>query len=150
MSKLNRRALTGSALAILAVLFVAGIVLSNTLLRGARIDLTQHRLYTLSDGTKKVLGTIPEPINLYLFFSDHATQQMPLLRTYATRVREMVEEMAAKSGGKLKLTVVDPLPFSDEEDRATAFGLQAVPTGQAGENIFFGLAGTNSTDGHAV
>src|ERR1043166_9249872 len=115
-TKLNRRALTGSALAILAVLFVAAIVLSNSLLRGARIDLTQNKLYTLSSGTKKVLDEIPDQVNLYLFFSDHATQQMPLLRTYANRVREMIEEMAAKSHGKIKFTMIDPLPFSDEED----------------------------------
>src|SRR5438045_1664695 len=130
MTKTHRRALTGGALAILAVLFVAVIVLSNSLLRGARIDLTQNRLYTLSEGTKKVLNEVPDQINLYLFFSDHATQQMPLLRTYANRVRELVEEMAAKSHGKIKFTMIDPLPFSDEEDRATAYGLQAIPTGQ--------------------
>ena len=150
MTKTHRRALTGGALAILAVLFVAVIVLSNSLLRGARIDLTQNRLYTLSEGTKKVLNEVPDQINLYLYYSDHATQQMPLLRTYANRVRELVEEMAAKSHGKVKFTMIDPLPFSDEEDRATAYGLQAIPTGQSGENIFFGLAGTNSTDGQAI
>ena len=148
--KLNRRALTGSALAVLALLFLAVIVLSNTLLRGARLDFTQHGLYTLSEGTKKVLAAIPEPINLYLFFSDHATENMPALRTYANRVRELTEEMAAKSGGKIHLKVIDPLPFSEEEDRASGFGLQAVPVGQTGETLYFGLAGTNSTDGQAM
>ncbi len=148
--KFNRQTLTGSALVILAVLFVAIILVSNSLLRGARIDLTANHLYTLSPGTKNILSSIDEPIHLYLFFSDKGTQNIPQLRTYATRVREMLEEMAAHTGGKLKLDVIDPLPFSEEEDRASAFGLQAVPSGAGGENIFFGLAGTNSTNGKSI
>jgi ABC-type uncharacterized transport system involved in gliding motility auxiliary subunit len=147
---IQRRLLTGGTLALLAVLFIAIIVLSNTLLRGARIDLTENRLYTLSPGTRAVLAEIDEPINLYYFFSDRGTRDIPMIRTYATRVRELLEEMASKSGGKLRLSVIDPLPFSEEEDRATAFGLQAVPVGASGESIFFGLAGSNSTDGQMI
>lgn len=146
----TRRALTGGTLAVLAVLFVAVIALANNLLRGAQLDLTENRLYTLSEGTVKVLGDIDEPINLYYFFSDKGTAEIPQIRTYATRVRELLEEISRRSGGKVKLTVIDPLPFSEEEDRASGFGLQAVPTGPAGETIFFGLAGTNATDGQMV
>lgn len=144
----NRKALTGSALAILAVLLVAVLMLVNALFRGASIDLTQNRLYTLSDGTKNILKSIDEPINLYLFYSDKGTQNLPQLRTYYTRVREMLQEMAARSDGKLKLEVIDPLPFSEDEDRASSFGLQAVPIGA--DTIYFGLAGTNSTNGRAA
>ena len=146
----NRRLLTGSALAILAVLFVAVVLLSNALFRGARVDLTTNHLYTLSEGTKKILGEIDEPVHLYYFFSDKGTQNNQGLRTYATRVREMLDEMAARAGGKLKLDVIDPLPYSEDEDRATTLGLQAIPVGQGGENLFFGLAGTNSTSGKSV
>jgi ABC-type uncharacterized transport system involved in gliding motility auxiliary subunit len=151
MSTLNtRRALTGGTLAVLAVLFVAIIVIANNLLRGAQVDLTENRLYTLSEGTRQVLAEIEEPVNLYYFFSDKGTAEIPQIRTYATRVRELLEEIARRSGGKVKLSVIDPLPFSEEEDRAASFGLQAVPTGPAGETIFFGLAGTNATDGQMV
>jgi ABC-type uncharacterized transport system involved in gliding motility auxiliary subunit len=146
----TRRALTGGTLAVLAVLFVAVTVLANNLLRGAQVDLTENSIYTLSEGTEKVLGEIGEPINLYFFFSDKGTAEIPQVRTYATRVRELLEEIARKSGGKIKLSVIDPLPFSEEEDRASSFGLQAVPTGPGGETIFFGLAGTNATDGRMV
>lgn len=146
----HRKLLTGSALAVLAVLLVAVILVSNALFRGARLDLTQNHLYTLSSGTRKILASIDEPVHLYLYYSDKGTQNLPALRTYAQRVREMLEEMSARAGGKIRLDVVDPLPFSEDEDRATGFGLQAVPTGQAGENIYFGLAGTNSTNGKAV
>ena len=146
----NRKLLTGGALAVLAVLLVAVILVSNTLFRGARLDLTQSHLYTLSSGTRNILGSIDEPIHLYFFYSDKGTQNLPQLRTYAQRVREMLGEMAARAGGKIRLDVIDPLPFSEDEDRATGFGLQAVPTGQSGENIYLGLAGTNSTNGCAV
>ena len=62
-----------------------------------------------------------------------------------TRVREMLEEFAATApDGKLVLNVVDPLPFSEEEDRAEQFGLQAANVGPAGEAVYFGLAGSNS------
>ena len=63
---LNRKALSGTALVVLAVLFVAVMLLVNVAFRGARVDLTQNHLYTLSDGTKKILDSIDEPINLYL------------------------------------------------------------------------------------
>ncbi len=68
---------------------------------------------------------------------------------YATRVREFLEEIAARSGGKIHLHVIDPQPFSDEEDRAAEFGLQSLQAG-GGDALYFGLAGTNSTDGRAV
>ncbi len=151
----NRKLLTMGALAVLAVLLVAVILISNTLLRGARVDLTQNHLYTLSQGTKNILSAIEEPIHLTLFFSDKAAAESAqpeaaTLRNYAPRAREMLAEMAARAGGKLRLDVVDPLPFSEDEDRATGFGLQALPWGQGGANIFLGLAGTNSTNGKSV
>ena len=69
---------------------------------------------------------------------------------YATRVREFLEEIAARSGGKIHLHVIDPQPFSDDEDRAAEAGLQSLPAGTAGDSLYFGLAGTNSTDGRSV
>lgn len=146
---LNRKTLSGTALVVIAVLFVAVMLLVNVLFRGARVDLTQNHLYTLSDGTRNILGSIDEPINLYLFYSDKGTQSLPQLRAYATRVREMLQEMSARAGGKIKLEVIDPLPFSEDEDRATSFGLQSVPVSAAGDKVFLGLAGTNSTNGQA-
>ena len=135
----------------LAVLFLAVVMLSNLGLRGMRLDLTQNRLYTLSPGTKQVLAELKEPINLYFYFSrEAAAKQSPLLMPYANRVREFLEEIAARSGGKIRLQVIDPQPFSDDEDRAAEFGLQSLATTAGGEPLYFGLAGTNSTDGRSV
>lgn len=136
-----------TALLLLGLGFFAALVASNSLLRGMRIDLTENNLYTISPGTHRILEGIGEPINLYFFFSDSETSDLPDiqgLRTYATRVREMLEEFVAQSDGKLVLQVVDPLPFSEEEDRATQFGLMPLSLGGLSESVFFGLAGTNS------
>jgi ABC-type uncharacterized transport system involved in gliding motility auxiliary subunit len=135
----------------LAVLFLAVVMLSNVGLRGMRLDLTQNRLYTLSPGTQQVLKELKEPINLYFYFSrDAAAKQSPLTMPYAARVREFLEEIAARAGGKIHLQVIDPQPFSDEEDRAAEFGLQPLRAGGFGDALYFGLAGTNSTDGRSV
>src|SRR5580692_2342232 len=124
-------------------------MLSNLGLRGMRLDLTQNKLYTLSTGTRQVLRDLKEPVNLYFYFSrDAAAKQSPLVMPYATRVREFLEEIAARSGGKIHLQVIDPQPFSDDEDRAAEFGLQPLQAG-AGDALYFGLAGTNSTDGRS-
>lgn len=143
MSKGGRILYDRMGLLVLAVVFLVGVALV-TLLPAARMDLTQNRLYTLSEGTQKIVGTIPEPVNVYLFFSDKATADLPQLRTYAGRVREMLEEFASRSEGKLKLRVIDPLPFSEEEDRATAFGLRPINLGNDADPIYFGIAATNS------
>ncbi|GAP67277.1 hypothetical protein MBSD_n2595 [Mizugakiibacter sediminis] len=138
------------ALALLGVLFVALVLVGNQALRGARIDLTADHLYTLSPGTRSILAGIDEPVHLTLYFSDHATRDLPQLRSYEQRVREMLEEMAQRANGKLQLEVIDPLPFSEDEDRAAGAGLSAAPIGSGGAKVFFGLVGTNSTDGQAV
>jgi ABC-type uncharacterized transport system involved in gliding motility auxiliary subunit len=133
----------------LVVLFLGIVMLSNVILRGMRVDLTQNRLYTLSPGTRQVLADLKEPVNLYFYFSrEAAAKQTPLVMPYANRVREFLEELTARSGGKIHLRIVDPQPFSDDEDRAAEFGLQSLQAG-GGEALYFGLTGTNSTDGRS-
>jgi ABC-type uncharacterized transport system involved in gliding motility auxiliary subunit len=150
----NRWERTGfglGGLAALAVLFLGIVMLSNLGLRGMRLDLTQNRLYTLSPGTQQVLAELKEPVNLYFYFSrDAAAKQSPLILPYASRVREFLEEVAARSGGKILLRIIDPQPFSEDEDHAAEAGLQSLPVGAGGEAIYFGLAGTNSTDGRSA
>ena len=147
---LKRTAMTSTSLIILAVLFIAVVILANAFLKGARIDLTENNLYTLSNGTKNIVSDIDEPINLYYFFSDQASRDIPAIRTYAQRVREMLDELNLRANGKLRLQVIDPVPFSEEEDQASQFGLQAIPVGTSGNSLYFGLAGTNSVDGVEV
>ncbi len=146
----SRSTLGAGILVILAVVLVAAVVTSQQLLTGARLDLTENRLYTLSPGTRTLLGRIDEPINLYFFFSEDATRDFPALRTYAQRVRELLEEMSAASDGRLRLQLLDPTPFSEAEDRATALGLQGANIGPLGESVYFGLAGSNAVGEQAL
>ena len=139
-----------TALAALAVLFIGLTILITFVFRGARLDLTESNLYSIAPGTKNILKGLEEPVNLYFFFSQEASSQSPPTRAYAQRVRELLQEMAQRSGGKLRLNVIDPQPFSEDEDRAAEFGLQPSPYGPRGEPLYFGLAGTNSTDGREV
>ena len=145
MSATSKNKLGYVTLLLVVLAFVVAVVATNAFLRGIRVDLTENNLYTLGEGTQKVLDDIDEPVNLYFFFSNEATENLPTLRTYAARVREMLVEFAARAPeGKLVLNFVDPVPFSEEEDRAEQLGLQSAMVGQGGEAVYFGLAGTNS------
>ena len=134
------------ALPLLALLFVTVIMTSNSLFRSIRWDLTENQLYTMSQGTRNILGGLEEPINLYFFFSSDASRDIPAVRNYANRVSELLEEFSTNAEGKIHLRVIDPVPFSEEEEMAAEFGLTPVPIGTSGENIYFGLAGTNMVD----
>jgi ABC-type uncharacterized transport system involved in gliding motility auxiliary subunit len=144
----NRSTLGGSALLALALLLVGLTVLFDHALRGWRLDLTANHLYTTAPGTDRILKSLKEPINLYFFYSEKPATQMPDIATYGVRVREFLEEIVARSGGKVRLHAVDPQPFSEDEDRASELGVRGKPLDAAGNQLYFGLAGTNSTDGH--
>src|SRR5690606_8353512 len=92
MNSAGRRRIGYSTLALLVLVFIAAVMASNALLRGMRLDLTENQLYTLAPGTRSLLQNLDEPINLYLFFSDRDTRDVPFLRTYAARVGEMLDE----------------------------------------------------------
>jgi len=143
----QRRLLGRGALLALAVLFIGITMLSTWALRGWRLDLTENRLYSVAPGTQRILDSLAEPVNLHFFWSERAAGEYPALKNYGMRVSEFLQELAARSNGKLRLSIVDPQPFSAEEDRAAELGVEGVPIGAGGETFFFGLAGTNSTDG---
>lgn len=147
---IGKRTFGAGALLAIAVLFIGVTILITFLFRGARLDLTESKLYSISEGTERIVSALDEPVNLYFFFSQEASAQSPQLRAYAQRVRELLQEITERSKGKLRLSVIDPEPFSEEEDRAAEFGLSAVPINAQGESLYFGLAGTNSTDGREV
>ncbi|MFK7795522.1 MAG: GldG family protein, partial [Gammaproteobacteria bacterium] len=142
--KTMSKTISYSGLLILAILFVLVNMISGNLFKSSRVDLTEDKLYTLSSGTLNILKDIQEPVTLHYFFSDQASQEIPQLRTYANRVRELLQEYAQLSNGKITLHVIDPISYSEEEDQAAEFGLQGVPTGPGGNTIYFGLAGSNS------
>ena len=134
---------SGAGLLLIALAFLLFNAFSGLVFTHARLDLTEQKLYTISEGTKTILEGLDKPIELDFFYSDEATKGLVALRNYARRVEELLRAYERESGGKLKLHVVDPEPFSEEEDRAAELGLQAVPLNQGGDKVYFGLAATN-------
>lgn len=147
VEKLSRSQLIGFGIVLAIVLFLAGNMLAGNLFRSSRVDLTDNNLYSLSKGTRTLLAKLKEPIHLRLFLSKGLVQQAPQLAAYATRVQSMLEAYADLSGGKITLEVIDPKPYSDDEDRAVGLGINRIRLQGAPNEVFFGLAATNSTDG---
>ena len=144
MTRTGINSLTGLAFA--AVLYVAVNILFNVSSPQVRLDVTEDGLFTLSDGTLATLARIDEPVELHFFLSGRLVREVPLYATYGLRVRELLAEIAAASGGKVILREHDPKPFSRGEELAVSFGVQGVPVESGGELAYFGLAGRNSVD----
>ena len=135
---------------LLLITFVLFIMLANNIFKGFRFDLTENKLYTLGDGTLNIINKLDDQIILNYYFSDSLTQEDTYLRAYAKRIKELLEEYQLRSKGKIKLNIIDPLPFSDEEDDAMKYGLQGVPSKTKEENIFFGLVAANRYDSYKI
>lgn len=142
---MKARTSTAITLILCAALFLAVNVLASTMLGGERLDLTQDKLYTLSDGTKHILKNLKQPVTLRLYFSADAASQYPSIRAYADRVEDLLREYSALAGGKLSVRIINPEPFTPQEDEAVSYGLQGAPVNN-GDTLYFGLVGTNQTD----
>jgi ABC-type uncharacterized transport system involved in gliding motility auxiliary subunit len=144
---MQRRTLSAAISVVAVGAIVIGVnMFADARLANVRVDLTQQHLYTLAPGTRQVLAGLKDPITLKLFYSRKLGAAVPAYGAYADRVREMLQQYAAVSNGKIRLEYYDPEPFSDTEDHALAYGLQGVPVDQAGEQVYFGLAGSNLLD----
>ncbi len=143
---LYKRIISATNLGLTSVLFIGLIILVNASLTGWRIDLTENKLFTLSAGTLNILQSLEEPIRLDFYFSQKALTGYPKLANYGARVRDMLQEYETRADGMVRLNIIDPEVFSEEEDQAVASGMQSVSLNQAGDRAYFGLVGTNSTD----
>jgi len=145
---MNQKLLTTGSAAMAIALLLAVNIISDTLLKTARLDLTENQLYTLSEGSKNILKTLEEPITLHFYLSQTLATSLPGVSSYTIRVRELLEEYQRVAAGKINLKVIDPEPFSEEEDSAESYGLQGIPVDN--NTFYFGLAGTSSTDGEEI
>ena len=134
---------------LLVAIFAAANLLASTLFASARVDFTENRLYTLSDGTKTTLSDLSETIDLTFVYTRSVGQEFPAVRAYAVRVRELLEAYATLGGADIRLREIDPAPFSEAEDEALAAGLVAVDT-NGGDPLYFGLIGRNAVDDERV
>jgi ABC-type uncharacterized transport system involved in gliding motility auxiliary subunit len=149
-ARLDRSTLAWGALALAVLLTLSANLIFSAIAKNAKADLTAERLYTISDGTKRVLQRIDEPINVRLYYSRKLGEVAPLFGKHFERVKALLEQYRDLSGGKVQLTVIEPEPFSDAEDRAVAGGLRGIRLNQDGETGYFGLVASNTTDNDAA
>jgi len=134
------RAFTGAVLVL--IIAFSGISICQNIGSRWKIDVTDQQLYTLSDGTKAILGKLNQPLKIKLYYAKTAALQGPdqirFFNSYYEFVLALLEEYEAASNGMVRLEVIDPRPFSDDEEQALRVGLRRFPITEE-ENFFFGL-----------
>ncbi|MGQ0656948.1 MAG: Gldg family protein [Chromatiales bacterium] len=147
---MHTRLLSAGGLLLAVIAFLAINVLANQTLTSWRLDVTDNRLYTLSQGSRNILDSLQEPTHLRFYFSNRQLAGYAPIQNYGVRIRDLLEEYQARSHGQIKLTVIDPEPFSEAEDQAVTFGIRQIPVSETGDMAYFGLAGTNTIDQELV
>ncbi len=138
------------ALSAFAVVIFGGLnIASQNWLSGMRADMTENDLYTLSDAAKKVASSLAEPVELQFVYSRRLAADYPAIRAYGARVRELLAEISARSGGDVIIKEIDPEAFSDEEERIIDAGVQSTPT-ESGDPLYLAIVGRNSVDDQIV
>jgi ABC-type uncharacterized transport system involved in gliding motility auxiliary subunit len=126
----------GGVIAVFIAIVAANYILG---LAPARIDLTEGKLYTLSDGTRKVLGKLEAPVKIRFYFNQGDANVPVGLRVFAGRVEDLLNEMRSAANGKLVIEKLNPQPDSDAEDSANLDGVEAQEL-PSGDKFYLGLA----------
>ncbi len=139
------------------ILFVAANSGAN-LIANWRLDLTEEKLFTLSDGSHRILEKMSDrPVQVTLFYSQNLGKEVPAYASFAGRVRDMLREFSTVSNGGILFREVDPKAYSAEEDEAVENGVQGLPLEAGGEKVYFGMSAAfvdeldaikNSTEGN--
>jgi ABC-2 type transport system permease protein len=118
----HRRWRSGVAL-LLANLLVAGVWLQRV--PGLRLDVTEGRLYSLSEPSEAVLAQLEEPLLIRGYFSERSH---PLLAPLVPQLRDLLKEYAVVSGGQVRVEFVDPAEDAAAEQQANEdYGIRATP-----------------------
>ena len=104
-----------------------------------RVDLTEEKLYTIAPATQHLIQNLTQPLNLTLYASSRTLALSPAHAAESKRLRELLSDISARARNRVHLTVVDPAPFSNEEDHASEAGLKARPIGDSGDDLWLGL-----------
>ena len=110
------------------------------------IDFTSTKTFTLSKGTKNVLANIEEPLKIEFIYSRSLSKNIPIIQNYANQIEGLISRYVGLAKGKIEFQIIEPEPYSDEEDYVERFGVQGFPVDQEGSNVYFGLIATNTTD----
>lgn len=114
----------------------ANVVLAKLPLRA---DLTAEKLYTLSSGSRAVLGKLDADVTFKYYVSSSAPDMPMMLKTYAQQVENLFKEYARASNGRVVLESYDPKPDSDAEEWAQRYGIEPQTVNPFGSPIYFGI-----------
>jgi len=127
-----------AGVAIMFVLLLAFYVVTSA--AKDRIDLTSEKAFTLSPGTKKILGKLDSRVTIRFYCTQGGTAMPPALRTYAQHIEDLLAEYQQASKGKIVVQKFDPQPDSDAEDSARLDGVDGQPTAPfGGDKVYLGL-----------
>ena len=128
------------------LLFLSFNFIINKINFNIGVDFTSTKTFTLSKGTKNVLANIQEPLQIEFIYSRELSKNIPIIQNYANQIEGLLSRYVDLAKGKINLEILDPEPYSDQEDYVERFGVQGFPVDQEGSNIYFGLIATNTTD----
>jgi ABC-2 type transport system permease protein len=124
------------------------IYIGTTLGKGFKLDFTEEGLYTISDGSKKILKKLDSPVKLRLYYSKTAankgTEGLRVFNNYYNYIVDLLNEYVQNSRNNLSLEIIDPRPDTEEEEDAIAYGLKKFPLTET-ESYFFGLVAENES-----
>ncbi len=139
---MNRKIKSIIAIIFIAVIMVSAASIFQNIGKNIKVDMTEQKLYTLSDGTKAILGKLNQPVKLKLYYTRTAAMKGPddirFFNNYFYFVQSILEEYASLSSGKVSFEFIDPRPYSQEEAEAIKFGLKRIPMSED-ESFIFGL-----------
>lgn len=134
------RAILGAVL-VLVIVF-ASISICQNIGKPLKVDVTDQKLYSLSAGTKAILAKLNQPLKAKLYYAKTASlkgpDQIRFFSNYYEFVKALLEEYVAASKGMVTLEIIDPRPFTDDEEQALKYGLRRFPITEE-ESFFFGL-----------
>ncbi|MCX6348068.1 MAG: GldG family protein, partial [Candidatus Aureabacteria bacterium] len=139
----------------IGVLLLFGILVAvNAAVSALRLraDLTEGKVYTLSQGTEEVLAGLPREVTLK-FYVSRGDENAPLfLKQYAQRIADLLQEYELKGGGRVAVETYDPLPDSDEEEWAQRYGLTPRSFGTLGAapDFYLGLVAVSGAQEAAI
>src|SRR5258708_2286058 len=140
---MQKKSLETIIYSVAGVVIMAAILIGFNIITGTlhdRVDLTQEKAFTLSDGSKAILKKLDTPVKIrfYCTQTENATPYSVYLKSYAKKVEDLLTEYRQASHGKLVIEKYDAQPDSDAEESAGLDGVEAqnIP---GGERFYLGL-----------
>lgn len=116
------------SLIVTLVLLGLNLVALNYLLAGwtgARIDLTEEGVFSISPATRSILGSLEEDLVIYGYFSKRTH---PKLAPLVPQIVDLLDEYRSVSGGRVALEIIDPGEDEEAEQQAAdRFGVRSTP-----------------------